>query len=34
MKVIVDTNVIVSAALRDKEPEAVVLFISQQPDVE
>ena len=25
MKVLIDTNVLVSAALRDKDPEAVIL---------
>jgi predicted nucleic acid-binding protein len=34
MKVLIDTNVIVSAALRDKDPEAVVLFVAAQPDWE
>jgi len=32
MKVIIDTNVVVSAALRDREPETVVLFVAEQPD--
>ncbi len=32
MKVLIDTNVLVSAALRDKDPEAVILFIVAQPD--
>jgi len=27
MRVLIDTNVLVSAALRDKDPEAVILFI-------
>ena len=34
MKVLIDTNVLVSAALRDKDPEAVILFIAAQPDWE
>lgn len=34
MKVLIDTNVVVSAALRDKDPEAVVLFVAGQPDWE
>jgi predicted nucleic acid-binding protein len=34
MKVIIDTNVVVSAALRDKDPEEVVWFVAKQPDVE
>src|SRR5438128_1585772 len=34
MRVVVDTNVLVSAALRDREPEAVVLYIVGTPGVE
>lgn len=34
MKVIIDTNVLVSAILKDKKPEAVILFIAERPDVE
>ncbi len=34
MRVVVDTNVLVSAALRDRKPERVVLFVAEQPDVE
>lgn len=32
MKVIIDTNVVVSAALRDRVPETVILFVAEQPD--
>lgn len=32
MKVIIDTNVLVSAIWRDKNPEAVLLWILAQPD--
>jgi predicted nucleic acid-binding protein len=32
MKVIIDTNVVVSAVLRDRDPEAVILFVVEQPD--
>jgi putative PIN family toxin of toxin-antitoxin system len=32
MKVIIDTNVVVSAALRDRDPETVILFVAEQPD--
>ncbi len=32
MKVLIDTNVLVSAALRDKDPEAVILFVAARPD--
>ena len=34
MKVILDTNVLVSAALCDRNPEKVILWIVQQADVE
>ncbi len=33
MKVLIDTNVLV-AALKDKDPEAVILFVVEQPDFE
>ena len=32
MKVIIDTNVVVSAALRDRDPETIILFVVEQPD--
>ena len=32
MKVVIDTNVLVSAAWRDKSPEAVVLWVAFQDD--
>jgi predicted nucleic acid-binding protein len=32
MKIIIDTNVIISAALRDRDPEIIILFVAQQPD--
>ena len=34
MKVLIDTNVLVSAALKDKDPEMVILFVAEQPDFE
>ena len=34
MRVVVDTNVVVSAILRDRLPETVLLFIISQPDFE
>ena len=34
MKVIIDTNALVSAALKNKDPEAVILFVADQPDIE
>lgn len=34
MRVVVDTNVVVSAILRDRLPETVLLFILRQPDFE
>jgi putative PIN family toxin of toxin-antitoxin system len=32
MKVIIDTNVLVSAALRDRDPETIILFVAERPD--
>ena len=34
MKVVIDTNVLISAALKDRDPEAVILFVASQPDIE
>lgn len=34
MKVIIDTNVLISAILRDKSPEKIILWICSQPDWE
>lgn len=34
MKVVIDTNVLVPAALRDRGPERVVLFVAEHPDIE
>ena len=34
MKVVIDTNVLLSAALRDKFPEAVIIWIAQHEDWE
>jgi len=34
MRVVVDTNVVVSAILRDRLPEKVLLFILSRPDFE
>ena len=33
MKVVVDTNVLVSAAIRDRNPEKVILAIVQRPEI-
>lgn len=32
MKVVIDTNVLISAALRDRTPEAVILFVLENDD--
>ena len=32
MKVVVDTNVVVSAALKDRNPETVILFVVKRPE--
>ena len=34
MKVIIDTNIVVSAAIADKNPEAVILFVVANSDFE
>jgi putative PIN family toxin of toxin-antitoxin system len=34
MKVVIDTNVLVSALLKDRDPEAVVLRVVQDPEIE
>jgi uncharacterized protein len=34
VKVVVDTNIVVSAALKDREPEAVIRFIVSHPQYE
>jgi putative PIN family toxin of toxin-antitoxin system len=34
MRVVIDTNVVVSAALKDRDPETVILFVAGHPDFE
>jgi uncharacterized protein len=34
MKVVIDTSVVVSAAIRDRDPEQVVKWVAERPDVE
>jgi uncharacterized protein len=34
IRVIIDTNVLVSAVLRGRAPQAVILFVAEQPDFE
>lgn len=34
MKVVIDTNVLVSAILKDREPETVVLFVASRDDID
>lgn len=33
MKILIDTNVLVSAVLRDRIPEQVVLYIADRPEL-
>jgi uncharacterized protein len=33
MRVIIDTNVVVSAAFKDKDPESIILFIVSHEDI-
>jgi predicted nucleic acid-binding protein len=32
MRVVIDTNVVVSAALKDRKPETVILFVANHPE--
>lgn len=34
MKVVIDTNVLVSAVLKDRAPQAVILFVVERDDME
>ncbi len=34
MRVVVDTNVLASSVLKDKDPETVLLFVIESPDIE
>jgi putative PIN family toxin of toxin-antitoxin system len=34
MKIVFDTNVLVSAVLRDRDPEAVIIFVASSDDFE
>ena len=34
MKIVIDTNVVVSAVLRDRNPETVILFVIGNPEFE
>lgn len=34
MRVVVDTNVLISAILKDKDPEVVLLYVIESPDIE
>jgi putative PIN family toxin of toxin-antitoxin system len=34
MKVVIDTNVVISAALKDRDPEAIILFVAERPEFE
>lgn len=34
MKVVIDTNVLVSAILKDRVPEEIILYVASQPDFE
>jgi len=34
MKIVIDTNVLVSAVLRDRDPETVILYVVSNPDME
>ena len=34
MRVIIDTNILISAAIADRNPEAVILFVAANPEFE
>ena len=34
MRVVIDTNVVVSAILKDRDPEAIILFVASRGDME
>lgn len=34
MRVVIDTNVVVSAILKDRKPQEVILFVRRQPEFE
>jgi putative PIN family toxin of toxin-antitoxin system len=34
MRVVIDTNVVVSAILKDRDPEAIIMFAALRGDVE
>jgi uncharacterized protein len=34
MKVVIDTNILISAILKDRDPQDVILFVAHQPDFE
>jgi putative PIN family toxin of toxin-antitoxin system len=34
MRVVIDTNVLISAVLKDRDPEAIIMFIAERSDVE
>ncbi len=34
MRVVIDTNILVSAVLRDRKPETVILSVVSNPDIE
>jgi uncharacterized protein len=34
MRVVIDTNVLISAVLKDRDPEAVITFVAERDDIE
>ncbi|TAN41846.1 MAG: putative toxin-antitoxin system toxin component, PIN family [Nitrospirae bacterium] len=34
MRVVIDTNVFVSAVIKNREPETIILFVAARPDIE
>ncbi len=34
MRVVIDTNVLISAVLKDRDPEAVIMFVAERDDMD
>jgi len=34
MRVVIDTNVLISAVLKDRDPEAVIMFVAEREDMD
>jgi putative PIN family toxin of toxin-antitoxin system len=34
MRVVIDTNILISAVLKDRDPEAVIMFVAEHEDID